>query len=183
MSITNRDDAYGSVARAIHWFMAIAIVAMFGVGLWMRTLSYYSPYYQTAPGLHKAIGLALLGLLLFRFVWRQINIKPSDDYLPVFERIVSHLVHWAFYALLLALMISGYLISTADGRPISFFGLFDVPSLFQKDGMEDVAGFIHEYLAYAVIGLAVLHALAALKHHFFDRDVTLLRMWRGQGPN
>ena len=145
----------------------------------MRGLDYYSPYYQSAPDLHKSVGFVLLGLLIFRFVWRQINKVPSGHHLTPLERIGSHLAHLGFYGLLLIIMVSGYLISTADGRGIAFFGLFEVPSLFQYRGMEDIAGFIHEWLAWGVIGLAVIHGLAALKHHFLDKDVTLTRMLRG----
>jgi len=75
-------------------------------------------------------------------------------------------------------MLSGYLISTADGRPISVFGWFEVPALLTSiPNQEDVAGLVHEYLAWGLVILAGLHGLAALKHHFIDRDPTLLRMF------
>jgi cytochrome b561 len=84
-----------------------------------------------------------------------------------------------FYPLIFVLMLSGYLISTADGRPISVFGLVGVPAtLTAIPNQEDVAGYVHQILAYTLIGLVALHALAALKHHFLDRDGTLLRMLR-----
>jgi cytochrome b561 len=74
-------------------------------------------------------------------------------------------------------MLSGYLISTADGRPLEVFGLFSVPALVA--GLEhqaDIAGRVHLLLAYGLVGLALLHALAAFKHGFIERDRTLLRM-------
>ena len=74
-------------------------------------------------------------------------------------------------------MLAGYLISTADGRGISVFGWFDVPaSITSIPEQEDVAGAVHFYLAWGLVILAGLHGLAALKHHFIDRDTTLLRM-------
>lgn len=74
-------------------------------------------------------------------------------------------------------MISGYLISTEDGRPIAVFGWFSVPALGALfDNQADIAGLVHEYVAYSLITLALLHAVAALKHHFFDKDHTLKRM-------
>ena len=79
--------------------------------------------------------------------------------------------------LLLAVIVAGYLISTADGEPISVFGWFSVPAtLSGLPDQADVAGEIHLYLAWALVVFAVLHALAALKHHFVDRDPTLKRM-------
>jgi cytochrome b561 len=74
-------------------------------------------------------------------------------------------------------MLSGYLISTADGRAIDVFNLFSVPALVSGfDNQEDIAGLVHQIIAYSLIALVVLHALAALKHHFIDRDRTLKRM-------
>ena len=179
MALRNSKNAYGWVTRFLHWGMALAIFSMFGLGIWMRGLDYYSPYYKTAPDLHKSVGLVLLGLLVVRFIWRQINAVPSDDHLSWVERIASHLTHLAFYAVLLIIMLSGYLISTADGRGIEVFGLFEVPSIYQQRGLEDTAGFIHEWLAWGVMALAAIHVAAALKHHFLDKDVTLTRMLRG----
>ena len=76
-------------------------------------------------------------------------------------------------------MIAGYLISTAEGRPIEVFGWFAVPATFYgPENQEDVAGEIHEILAWLLILLSSGHTLAALKHHFIDRDATLRRMLR-----
>jgi cytochrome b561 len=82
------------------------------------------------------------------------------------------------YLLLTALMISGYLISTADGRGIAVFDWFEVPAtLHGLEAQEDIAGEIHELLAFTLVGLSLAHAGAALKHHFINRDRTLTRMW------
>jgi cytochrome b561 len=179
MLIRNTTAGYGLVSRLFHWLMALAIFAMFGLGLWMVDLDYYSPYYHSAPTLHKSVGILVLIALVARYGWRLANLKPSDDHFTAFERKSSHILHLGFYALLLALIVSGYLISTADGRPIDVFGLFSVPSPGENKGLEDPAGAVHAYLAYVVIVLAVVHAVAALKHHFVNRDSTLTRMWSG----
>lgn len=179
MQYRNTAAGYGLVSRLFHWLMALAIVGMFGLGLWMVNLDYYSTYYHSAPYVHKAIGILVLIALAARFVWRVANVKPSDAYLTPFERVSSHLAHVGFYVLILALIASGYLISTADGRPVDVFGLFSVPSPGENKGLEDPAGAVHTYLAYIVIAFAVVHAAAALKHHFVDRDTTLTRMWSG----
>lgn len=179
MLIRDTAAGYGLLTRLIHWIMAIAIIAMFVLGLWMVTLTYYSPYYQLAPDIHRSVGMLLLFLLVLRFVWRLANPKPDDSDLKPFERVAANIVHWGFYPLLFALMASGYLISTADGRPIEVFNWFTVPSLVQDKGLEEPAGEVHEWLAYLTIAIVLLHALASLKHHFIDRKRTLVRMWSG----
>lgn len=179
MLIRDTTAGYGLITRLTHWVMAIAIIGMFFLGLWMVTLDYYSPYRQSAPDLHRSVGILLLILLVLRFGWRVVNPKPDDSELSPWERAASRVVHWGFYPLLLALMVSGYLISTADGRPIAVFGWFSVPSLVHKKGLEEPAGEVHEWLAYLTIALVILHAAASLKHHFVDRSRILARMWSG----
>ena len=167
----------------LHWGMALLIIAMFALGLWMSDLSYYDSWYREAPFIHKSVGILLLLALLFRAVWRGLNIRPEhDSSLKPWERRTAHWTHLALYGLLLLLMIAGYLISTADGRPISVFGWFEVPAtLHDLPEQEDIAGEIHEILAWLLIALASIHALAALKHHFWNRDATLRKML-GLGP-
>lgn len=179
MFIRDTSAGYGLVSRLFHWLMAVAIIAMFGLGLWMVRLDYYSPYYNSAPDLHRSVGMVLLLALILRVIWRVFNPKPSDAELSPLERKAAFSVHWGFYLLLFALLISGYLISTPDGDPFSVFGWFDVPAIIKMPGLETPAGNVHRVLAYAVIALAVVHALAALKHHLIDGNTILTRMWSG----
>lgn len=183
MLIFDTRSGYGIASRLIHWIMALGVVFLFGLGLWMVDLDYYSPYYTLAPNIHRSVGILLLMLLVVRFGWRLVNVRPDDDDLTPLERIAARLVHWGFYPLLLALMASGYLISTADGRAIEVFDWFSVPSIYEDKGLEDTAGEVHEILAYLTIALAVLHTAAALKHHFIDRSRVLARMWSGPTSN
>jgi cytochrome b561 len=158
--------------------MALAVIGMFALGLWMRDLSYYDPWYKDGPAIHKSVGILLFVLLIIRVVWRNLNTRPDDDpALKVWERITAHLTHIALYGLMFALMIAGYFISTADGRAIEVFNWFSVPAtIYDLPEQEDIAGEIHEILAWVLIALASVHALAALKHHFINRDTTLLKM-------
>ncbi len=144
----------------------------------MTSLDYYHPLYQTAPWWHKSFGLLLLGLLVIRMTWRIINTSPCP---PATHRIweirLSRLVHRLLYLLLLLTCASGYLISTADGRGIVFFGWFEVPALISGiERQEDVAGDIHFMLAVAMMVLTASHVAGAFRHHFIDRDETLKRM-------
>lgn len=178
MPIKNTRSRYGWLSVTLHWSMAIAILGMFGLGLWMVSLSYYDPWYRQGPFIHKSVGMILLALLVLRLLWRLANPRPDDaPTLKPWERVTAHLTHWLLYGLLLAVMVAGYLISTADDRGISVFGWFDVPATLQGlENQEDVAGDIHEILAWSIIALVAVHSLAALKHHFLDRDDTLLKM-------
>lgn len=174
--IKNNQSHYGWLSIVMHWLSAIVVFAMFGVGLWMVDLSYYSEWYQTAPHWHKSIGILLALLLVFRFVWNTLQGKPK----PLgsrLENVAAKFAHGVIYLLLLLIVVSGYLISTADDRPIEVFTWFAVPSLGELfENQADIAGELHFYFAAVLIGLAIIHGLAALKHHFIDKDATLTRM-------
>ncbi|MGM0562867.1 MAG: cytochrome b [Pseudomonadota bacterium] len=181
MPLKNTRNAYGWIAIALHWLVAIAVIGLFALGLWMTGLSYYHEWYHPAPNIHKSIGILLFIALTVRLLWKLFNPAPQPEpTLKTWEVVASTAAHWGLYLLLFALMISGYLISTAKGDAISVFGLFNVPATLTGEGQADLAGEIHYWLAWSVIGLASVHALAALKHHFIDRDATLLRMLRSK---
>lgn len=176
MKITNSADSYGWAAITLHWLMAVAIFGMFALGVWMRTLGYYDRWYHDAPYIHKSVGVLLLILLVFRLGWRLANARPQLLG-AAWERVVALIVHRSHYLLLFTVLISGYLIPTAEGVGIDVFGWFTVPATFTFDKTQaDLIGKLHKYAAWAVVGLAGLHAAAALKHHFVDRDATLSRM-------
>ncbi|CCQ72402.1 cytochrome b [Magnetospira sp. QH-2] len=178
MQFSNHPSGYGLVAIVIHWTFAVTLLGLFGLGLYMVELTYYHPWYRSAPDLHRSVGVVLALLWLVRILWRmtQARVLPEPG-APAWETRVAHMVHGLLYLLPLGLFVSGYLISTADGRAISFFNLFDIPALLPPaKGREDWAGDVHFAMALAVVSLAALHALAALKHHMVERDRTLVRM-------
>jgi len=116
--------------------------------------------------------------MLLRWLWRLYNPTPNpvgND--PAVLKKAAHFAHLAFYGLVAALGLSGYFISTAEGEGIEVFSLFVVPAYpLGIENQADIAGDIHELLAFALIGLVIIHSLAALKHHFINKDVTLKRM-------
>lgn len=176
--LRNTPTGYGLIAIALHWLVALAVIGLFTLGLWMTELDYYDAWYKRGPELHKGIGILLFLVLVLRLVWRRLDPMPQPEptHAP-WERRLARFTHTALYVLLFAVTMAGYLISTADGRPIDVFGVFSVPALISGlDNQEDIAGEIHELLAFGLVGLAALHAAAALKHHFVDRDRTLRRM-------
>ena len=178
MQLRNSSSRYGWVSIFMHWGVALAVFGLFALGLWMVGLDYYSTWRKDAPDLHKSIGLVLLAVMLLRVLWRFISPPPPalQSYSRM-TRIGASFGHGFLYLSLFAVMIAGYLISTADGVGIPVFGLFEVPALVSGlPDQADTAGVIHFYLAWVLVIFSGLHALAALKHHFIDRDATLTRM-------
>ncbi|CAK9884658.1 MAG: Cytochrome b561 [Candidatus Erwinia impunctatus] len=178
MQLRNTTSRYGLLSMFFHWSIAFAVYAMFALGLWMVTLSYYDDWYHAAPEWHKSVGMVLFAVMILRTLWRFISPPPAPLNTP--KRITRYTivaVHILLYALLFAIFISGYLISTAEGKPIEVFGILTVPATFQGESQQaDIAGNIHLWLAWSVIGLSLLHAFAAFRHHFILRDDTLNRM-------
>lgn len=178
MQIRNTSASYGLVAIFIHWLVALVVFGLFGLGYWMVDLTYYDDWYRRAPDIHRSIGILLLMVMVFRVVWRVANVSPEPLSGHIrWEVRSAHMAHFLLYVLIFVAMVSGYLISTADGSSISVFDWFEVPSVTgQIKGMEDTAGTVHYWSTWAIVGLAAVHAAGALKHHLLDRDRTLRRM-------
>ena len=176
--MNNTSTSYGYVSIFFHWLSAVSIFGLFGLGYYMVDLTYYHEWYKTAPELHKSIGIIFFILMVFRLVWRITQIAPSHlpSHSPL-EQKAGKITHTLLYWLIFTIMIAGYLISTADGRGIEVFEFVTIPAYGSIiENQEDIAGVIHKWLAYVLIGFALLHALAALKHHFIDKDNTLNRI-------
>ncbi|MCE8025854.1 MULTISPECIES: cytochrome b [Halomonadaceae] len=172
----NTRTGWGLVSIALHWLSALTIVGLFVLGWWMTGLGYFDPWYNRAPWWHRSIGMLLLFATLLRILWRLFQPTPQAQG-SRFERIAAHFGHIALYVLMLTVLVSGYLISTARGRGISVFDWFEVPALISRlPNQASIAGEIHWYSALALMLLAAGHAMAALKHHFIDRHDTVLRM-------
>lgn len=182
-TLRNSSSGYGLVAIGLHWLMALAIIGMYPLGLYIETLDYYDPNYRIIPHWHKSIGLLLAITLCLRLGWRIANPRPAPlpQHKP-WEQRMARITHHLLYLLMACVFAAGYLISTADGRAIEVFNWFTVPALPPLlENQEDVAGELHYWLATGLVSLASLHALAALKHHFIDRDGTLRRMLKSEG--
>ena len=177
--LKNTENSYGLIAIMFHWLMAISLFSLFGLGLYMVELTYYDAWYKGSLDLHKNIGMTLFVALMLRIVWRVVSVTPknADETASKIEVKAAHYAHLALYGLMVILMITGYLISTADGRAIDVFGLLSIPALpINFANQEDLAGSIHEILAWTLVLLSAGHALAALKHHFINKNNTLVRM-------
>ena len=176
----NTQHSYGFISIVLHWLTAVGVIGLFCLGLWMVELDYYDEWYRAAPHYHRSIGVVLIAIVVFRLTWRLFNKLPEalSSHLS-WERVVSKIVHIALYFLVILMLPTGYLITTAKGQGLEVFDWFTLPALITGiDGLEAIALEVHELIAFTIIGIAGLHALAALKHHFYDKDDTLKRMLR-----
>jgi cytochrome b561 len=172
---------YDKVAITLHWLMAACIIGMLVLGFFMEDITPASLRFQ-AYDFHKALGITLLFLSFLRLFWRLTHkAPPLPAAMKPVEKLAARGAHWALYALMIGMPFSGWVMSSAAAKyKITFFGLFQVPFLPVPDAArKTVGGFAHEaheLLAYGLIALLVLHLLAALKHHFINRDDVLSHM-------
>ncbi|MBF0182216.1 MAG: cytochrome b [Magnetococcales bacterium] len=173
----NTSTRYGLIARTLHWSMAPLLFGLILLGLWMTGLEYHNPWYHRAPAIHEGFGVIAFALFVVRLIRRRIDPPPPLGAMPEWERVAARWTHGLLYLLMGATPVTGYLITTAKGRPVEVFGWFSIPAPFAgKSGLEDLAGQIHLVFGITLGALALAHMAAALKHHFFHRDDVLRRM-------
>jgi cytochrome b561/polyisoprenoid-binding protein YceI len=129
-------------------------------------------------GLHKSFGVTVLILVTLRIIWHIKSRRPKAvDTLPRRDQIAAAIMHYFLYALMIAMPLSGWLMSSAYGRSVSFFGLFTLPDLIGKDvEVGKILSSRHALIGYIIMGAVALHAGAALWHHFIKKDIVLKRM-------
>ncbi len=165
---------YNSVARTLHWLMALLITGLFALGYFIDALPKSWKY--AAVETHKAVGLLVLALLLFRIVWRLTHRPPSSADLGAIIGALSRFGHFVLYLLMIAVPSAGLAYIVLRGWGFDF-GLFKIPALIE--GSRDVARpyrIFHTYSAYALISVAAFHALAAFWHYFVRKDGVMQRM-------
>ena len=177
MQWRNSTSSYGAVAKFLHWGIVILIIVQY-------FLAETADELPDGPGKldmitrHKSLGMLLLLLALARIGWKLANRGlPPPVPMPNAQRIAAAAGHGLLYLLLLAQPISGWMMSSAAGYPVSLFGLIDFPALVgENHDLHESLEEVHEALFNALAVVAVLHAFAALYHHFFRKDNTLRRM-------
>jgi cytochrome b561 len=182
MPLRNTPGRYGSVAQALHWLVVVLLIGQVAVGKIAHEMpDGFDKLVLLAR--HKSFGITILALAALRLAWRLVDRPPPLPPMPGWQRLASRATHGALYALLFAMPVSGWLMSSASNYPVSWFGLVQLPDFVAPDrGLKHLLEEVHETLATALIALAALHVAAALKHHFVDRDGLLWRMlpWRGR---
>ena len=176
MSLKSSENRWGSVAKTLHWLMALGILGNGIVGLIMVDMSRGMTKLNIFA-IHKSIGLSVLALLLLRVSWRMLDRKPIDEPMPRWQRLAAHATHGVLYLLMLAIPLSGWVYNSAHGYPLQWFKWFNLPALVEKnDALSELAGETHEILFWVIVVVLVAHVGGALVHHWFERDNTLLRM-------
>ncbi len=168
---------YGAVAQAFHWLIAALIVTQFVLANLAEDLP-IGVHKLALLARHKSFGMTVLMLAILRLLWR---LKHQPPELPAgmkpVERKLARSTHIAFYVLLFAMPLSGWLMSSAKNYSVSWFGLFTWPNLIGKnEAAFEVLRSTHHILSDILFVIALLHILAALKHHFWNKDDVLLRM-------
>lgn len=169
-------DRYTRVAQLLHWTIAILIL----FNLWLGFAHDSLPRDWQVMPVHKSVGLTVLALTLVRIGWRLMHpAPPMLATMPRWEKRVANITYVAFYALLLVMPLTGWIMSSAGDRPLNWFFLFNVPkfNVAKGDPAVTLSGDGHEILAYLFAALIVLHVAAALRHHFVLKDDTLRRMF------
>ncbi len=173
----NSENKYGFVAKFFHWVIAALIIGLIIAGLYMTDMEASDNKWELY-NLHKLFGVIVLGLIIFRIIWKILNKgKPAmlDTYSKA-ERIVAATVHGMLYIMMLVMPLSGWLMSSFGGYSVMFFGI-DIMLPVEKD--KDIGTIFHEIHnigGSVFIILLTLHIAGALKHHFIDKDITLKRM-------
>jgi len=166
--------------RALHWLQAALILGLVALGWWLVGLDYYDRWYNAALFWHRVLGLTVPFIAIAQLAARRRR-RLRGAQLPAvgakWEQRAATAAHRVFFALMFAVPVTGYLISTSAGAAIPLPGGWQLPALAPlPDAARDLAIAAHYWLAYTVAALAALHAAAAFKHHLVDRDPVLRRM-------
>ncbi|MDP1028065.1 cytochrome b [Sphingomonas sp. KR1UV-12] len=162
---------YSTVAMWFHWTIAVLVIANLTIGIFHDAIGFMSA--------HKAIGLTVLALTAGRVAWRITHRPPPlPARTPGWERGLAHATHWTLYLLMIAMPVTGWLMvsGTATRRPLTWFGLFDLPYLPVGEAAGGFGHDAHGLLGWLMLALVVLHIAAALRHRLILRDGILGRM-------
>jgi cytochrome b561 len=171
---------YSGIAMALHWLVALIVIGLLCVGLWMVGLE-ISRQKLVVYGWHKWFGLLVLTLVILRLAWRLTHRPPPlPSGLAPWEYRLAPIAHWGLYLLLLAMPISGWLMNSAAGQTVVWFGLLELPTWIDRDpDLLELFRGIHHWLSRGLIALVLLHVAAVVRHDVLRRDGILRRMLPG----
>ncbi len=168
---------YTKTAKSLHWLMAILLFGLLALGFYMHDLP-LSPEKLQLYSWHKWAGVTAFLLVLVRLAWRVTHRPPAlPDSMTKTMQLAAHAGHLGLYLLMLAIPLSGWLMSSAKGFQTVWFGVLPIPDLLDKNKeLGDLLQQLHMLLNLAFIAILAGHIGAALKHHFIDKDDILTRM-------
>lgn len=170
-------DRYTGTAKTLHWLMAILLFGLLALGFYMHDLP-LSPEKLKLFSWHKWAGVTAFLLVLARLGWRVTHLPPAlPASMPRTMQLAAHAGHFALYALMIAIPLSGWLMSSALGFQTVWFGVLPIPDLLDKNKeLGDLLVVVHKGLNLLFVAVLAGHIGAALKHHFIDKDDILTRM-------
>ena len=180
MGLRNTSQEFGSLAKWLHWLIALGLVVILYMGLEQSGME-RGPEKSEMRVIHGSIALVVFVLMTVRLAWRLMNEVPAHpDGMPAVQRAIATLVHWAIYIAVFVQLISGPITIATGGRPIPFFGLFSFS--LPVEASEEAHHFweeVHEFSWRIVAAIVVLHILGALYNHFIAKNDVLRRMTTG----
>ena len=172
---------YPAASIALHWLMLLLLVGVYAAIELHDAFPDGSPAYERLETLHFMLGLSVLLLVLVRLSLRaRFTAPPVSPTPPAWQRTTARIVHGLLYALMLGMPIGGWLMLSAKGEAVPFFGLTLPPLVAPDEHLAHLIEEVHETVGVAGYWLIGLHALAALAHHYIVRDDTLRRMLPGR---
>jgi cytochrome b561 len=174
---TGTTGRYTAIAVSLHWLVAILILCTAGFGISLGEMP-LSPRKLQWISYHKWVGVTIFVLVALRLLWRLFRpAPPLPSHMPAWQRQAAHVSHFLLYALMLVIPVVGWLQSSAAGYQVVWFGVLPLPLPLARDkALAEILLSLHAYLAFSLLALVALHAAAAVKHHFIDRDDVLARM-------
>ena len=182
LPLGNTERAYGAVSQAFHWLVVALIIFQY---IWAWRIDEVDGLRDRLELItqHKTMGMTILMIALLRLLWRLFTRPPPlPAHMPRWEKIAAQAGHWTLYGLIFAIPLSGWAYSSAAGYGDYWWGPIDFPSIAAKsEALEDLLHVTHQWLTTALAVIAIGHALAALRHHFWLKNDVLKRMlpiWR-----
>lgn len=174
MSLRNTSSSYGSMSKFFHWVIFILVLFMLIFGFLLEDIP--KEYQATAYNLHKLTGLTILMLMVLRLIWRLINPSPHWEGGKPWEHYLERLVHHLLYVFIIAMPLVGWIGVSSAGRGPQLGSVYLGLPIPKDKALITTCFQLHELFAFAIIGLIIVHSLAALYHHFVLKDGVLLRM-------
>jgi len=180
MGLRNTAVEWGSLARALHWLVAIGIFVLIGLGLLQDEMPQGDARTQVRM-IHGSIALVVFALMILRLAWRWMNVTPSHpEGLPAWQSLVATLVHWGLYIAVFVQLVSGAMVVATNGNGLPFFGLFNIPvPVTENHDAHEFWEEVHEPVWWVIAALAGIHILGALYNHFIAKNDVLRRMTLG----
>jgi len=177
MQLKNDRRRWGVVSKTFHWIIVLLIIVQYAIAQRAEGLPLGLQKLQTLAW-HKSFGITILALAVLRVLWRWMNPTPDlPNTLKPYERVLAKMTHFGLYALIFLIPLSGWAMSSAANFPVSWFGLATLPDFVTPSKeLQHTFHDVHEALFGWLVGIAALHVVAALKHHFWLKDTVLKRM-------